>query len=104
MPTYGYIYIYAEDLLYICIYISWEFYPVWYTPVETRTIILRIWSHSVKTTVCLVFFRQGTACIGLDGPCDPPMSTMKRSWSGVVVPITTPKEMRMVAEQGGGRI
>jgi hypothetical protein len=27
------------------------------------------------------------------------MRTMKRSWSGVVVPITTPKEMRMVAEQ-----
>jgi hypothetical protein len=26
---------------------------------------------------------------------------MTRSWRGVVVPITTPKEMRIVAEDGG---
>jgi hypothetical protein len=36
-----------------------------------------------------------------DGKPGLPMSTMTRSWRGVVVPITTPKEMRIVAEDGG---
>jgi hypothetical protein len=36
-----------------------------------------------------------------DGKPGLPMSTMTRSWRGVVVPITTPKEIRIVAEDGG---